>query len=420
MKKLLCLLAFVAAPVFAKPVAFNFQRVDLNTFLDATYGEVLKRNVVQSPELLQQGRKVSLRVQIDDAQLPAFLTGFLAQMGITAIERDGVIYLAPKGIEPVKPVEPPAPPAAGSTGLPAPSTLLPAPLMPNGVPQVFGAQPLEQKNVSFYSPVARSPEFLCGVVSSLVGQGSCSVAGTGLVLRLPESLSEKVTEVISKVDKLLPRVQLQATFVEVANTGKDGFGLSITADVLGGALGINAGSQVTSGLLSIKGANFSMVLDALKTDTRFKQVASPSGLLNSGEHFTITIGDEVPTLGNVQQDNKGNAVQSVVYRPSGVILDVVPRVIAGQDLTRIEATIKGQISNFSATASGVNNSPTLSKREVSTVVTLDDSEVLILGGLTGSRSNNSRSRLFGVVPWGYSDDSTQTELLLLLTAKVSK
>jgi general secretion pathway protein D len=418
MKKLLCILALlVAFNANAKPIALSFSRIDLITFLDATYGEILKKNYVLSPELLNQGRKVSLRVQVEDTQLVPFLVGFLDRMGIAQTETGGVIYLTPKSIETPAPLTMPLPDAVkpltgGSGDVGAP--------VQHGSPDPFSVTPPAKRDATLYTPSARSAEFLCTVVKATFGASSCNVAAQTVVLTLASDDVERVTAFIASVDKPLPRVLVSATFVEVSSEVKDAFGLSVTASVLGNTLGVTVGSPSSSGAISIKGVDFSAVLDAMKTDGRFKQVASPSGFVDAGEHFTITIGDDTPTLGNVQQDNKGNALQSVVYRPSGVILDVVPRVVRLDGLQRVEAVVKAQVSSFAATATGVNGSPTLSKREVNTSLSLDDGEIVILGGLTGSTTTNSRSSLFGVIPWGYSDGSKKTELLLILTAKVSK
>lgn len=424
MKKiLLSLLTAAAFPVLAAPVSFDFNKADLSFVLNATYGEILKRNIVQSPDLVARGMKVTLRIGMDDSKLPAFLARYLDSIGVQAQDVDGVVYLGLKGAAPALSDPLPFPPvssASGALSAPLPSSVLVPPSL-NGSP-LAPVNSLEKKNVEIFSPRYRRPDYLCGVVNALVGQGSCSVAGTDLLLRLDDVAGPKVVELLPRLDKVLPRVEVTATFLEFSNTGKDSIGLSVIASSLvkNSTLGINLGTQVTTGALSIKGADFTAILDAIKTDTRFKQVSSPSGLLNSGESMSIVIGDEVPTLGNVQQDNKGNAVQSVVYRNSGVSLEITPNVLASEALTKIEAKIKGSVSSFSSTSTGVNGSPTLSKREVQTVVSLDESEVVILGGLSGSRDSKSNSSLFGVVPWGYNNENSKNEILLMLTAKVSK
>lgn len=425
MKKLL--LSFLAASslsAVAAPVSFDFNKADLSSVLNATYGEILKRNIVQSPELVAKGLKVTLRIGMDDSKLPAFLSRYLDSIGVQSRDVDGVVYLGLKGSA-LTSLDQPLPYAASSSpatlSAPLPSSVL-SPSSLNASPVVPSPNLLEKKNVEIFSPRYRRPDFLCGVLNALVGQGACSVSGTDCLLRLDDVAGPKVMELLPRLDKALPRLEVTATFLEFTNTGKDSIGLSVISSnlVKNSTLGLNLGTQVTTGALSIKGADFSLILDAIKTDTRFKQVSSPSGFLNSGESMSIVIGDEVPTLGNVQQDNKGNSVQSVVYRNSGVSLEVTPHVLVSESLTRIEAKIKGSVSSFSSTSTGVNNSPTLSKREVSTVVSLDDSEVVILGGLSGSRDSKSNSALFGVIPWGYNNDNSKNEILLMLTVKVSK
>lgn len=45
-----------------------------------------------------------------------------------------------------------------------------------------------------------------------------------------------------------------------------------------------------------------------------------------------------------------------------------------------------QISDFASTRSGVNNSPTLTKRSLITTVSTRDGELIVLGGLTQDKS----------------------------------
>jgi len=107
----------------------------------------------------------------------------------------------------------------------------------------------------------------------------------------------------------------------------------------------------------------------------------------------------------------------VVYRPSGVLLNVQPVAIIENDFAMVSTTVDAQVSSFSKTESGVNGSPTLSKRQVKTSLVLADGEVAVIGGLTGSRGAFSRSSLFGFNV-SNRDDEQSTDLVLLLSAKV--
>ena len=50
----------------------------------------------------------------------------------------------------------------------------------------------------------------------------------------------------------------------------------------------------------------------------------------------------------------------------------------------MDLKIQQQLSNFVTTETGVNNSPTLIKRDVTTEVSLADGDIILLGGLAGT------------------------------------
>ncbi|WP_262488477.1 type II and III secretion system protein [Iodobacter fluviatilis] len=110
----------------------------------------------------------------------------------------------------------------------------------------------------------------------------------------------------------------------------------------------------------------------------------------------------------------GNAVQSVEYRSSGVILSLSP-VVRG---ATVEMTVDQQISDFAKTETGVNNSPTLTKRALSTTVSAEDGELIVLGGLTTDKDSEGSSGLSFLPKFmrNNSQNSNRTEVLLLLQA----
>jgi len=111
--------------------------------------------------------------------------------------------------------------------------------------------------------------------------------------------------------------------------------------------------------------------------------------VKSGASARFAVGSDVPVLGAVQMDRNGNPRQSVEYRSSGVILELTPHVRGAV----VDLSILQQLSSFARTETGVNGSPTLLKREVSTSVTAKDDELIILGGLRENRQNAETSGL---------------------------
>ena len=206
------------------------------------------------------------------------------------------------------------------------------------------------------------------------------------------------------------------SWIEVTSNSATGRGLSLMANVLGAKLGVSLGAVGGSSAVSVKSANFELVIDALNSDGRFKQVSNSRVVGDDYEKLVLTVGDETPTIASTGRDNSGNSVQNVVYRPSGVIVDVLPKVLGNG---RIQLLVDGQISSFKATATGVTASPTLIKRQVKTKVTVGDGDVLLIGGLNDQQSSGTSNALAFLPFWPVkSGSSAQTDLVLVLSAKV--
>jgi len=163
---------------------------------------------------------------------------------------------------------------------------------------------------------------------------------------------------------------------------------------------------------SIKTASFDAIFSALSSDSRFRVLSSPSIRVKSGSHGVITVGADVPVLGSVSYDGAGKPVQSVKMMSSGVIFDLKPFVTESS----VDLTVNQQISNFVPTTNGVNSSPTLLKRDISTVVGTTHDEVIFLGGLVEVKKSEDTSGFSFLPSWTHSggSDESRSELLLIL------
>nr|WP_244589504.1 hypothetical protein [Escherichia coli] len=86
----------------------------------------------------------------------------------------------------------------------------------------------------------------------------------------------------------------------------------------------------------------------------------------------------------------------------------------------IDLVIKQQLSSFAKTDTGVNNSPTLIKREVNTEVSVADGDIILLGGLAESKVTNADTG-FSFLPKGWftssSNENNKTDILVVLQAR---
>ncbi|MFZ6678709.1 hypothetical protein [Undibacterium sp. Tian12W] len=106
------------------------------------------------------------------------------------------------------------------------------------------------------------------------------------------------------------------------------------------------------------------------------------------------------------------AVQDVQYRNSGVSFEAKPSV-RGEV---VDLKVRQQISDFVTTTTGVNNSPTLNKREVETSLSLQDGDVMILGGLSQDKQTGSHSGrpLLPAFLHSKGGENTKSEIMLAL------
>lgn len=207
-----------------------------------------------------------------------------------------------------------------------------------------------------------------------------AAAGSNVLITGSEARLKKMRKLLEAVDSLPKRVDVPVSWIEVTSNSATGRGLSLMANVLGAKLGMSLGAVGGSSAVSVKRANFELVIDALNTDGRFRQVSDSRVVGDDYEKLVLIVGDETPTIARL---------------------------------------VGGQISSFKATATGVTASPTLIKRQVKTKVTVGDGDVLLIGGLNEQQSSGTSNALAFLPFWpAKSDSSAQTDLVLMLSAKV--
>lgn len=290
-----------------------------------------------------------------------------------------------------------------------------------------------QGAVAVAPAVATAAPSLAGAPSPIAGQyGTASVTGAtvapvlpgGGALAtdgLPEMFFFRGTEKeIAKLKVLLPQVDIapgevivKAVVYEVNTSGTTASAVSLAASLLGGRVsGAVSGPSPLPNTISFSALGISAIISALSSDSRFKVVSAPTLRVRSGSSARFAVGDEVPVLGAVSYQQNGGAVQSVDYRSSGVIFDLKPVV---RDAA-VDLTIFQQLSSFAQTQTGVNGSPTLSKRELTTSISVQAGDVVVLGGLDDVRDSSAVSGFSWLPQWLRSKTVAQqkSEILLVL------
>ncbi len=228
----------------------------------------------------------------------------------------------------------------------------------------------------------------------------------------------RLSELIARLDEPQPQVNIQVRIQEITqrsavDLGIDwtaGFG-NLTANVLGGGLGfIFDTTQVISSL------NVLAVLDALETqglsrrvdDTNVTVLNNGTGTIQSGGQIFITI-----------PGAEENIERTIPY---GVQIDVTPRITADG---RVTLVIDAKVEDVLSTT----NDPSflnLSSRNVTTTVTVEEGQTLLLGGLLQSQLNITRNRipilssipLIGDLFGTTVTEEDNTDLLVIVTALI--
>lgn len=409
----------------AEPVALNFNAIPLVQFAQSTYKIMMKRDFVLSSELLAMEKPISVSVRnISSEVLPKFVERILSSQGVSSVERDGIYYLSVasaevggrSGATPIQ-LSGQIRSGQGSFGESGSVGAVERDDYSSNSNSRSGDQGLDDER-NIYEPLNRKADFIALVLNAVFSSKPAVVSGGAVVISASKDRLQKVLTVAKGIDTAPHKVKVSATFVEVSTNASSGVGVSVIADLLGVKLGIKLG-DTSSGSLTLKGNSFQAVLDAITSDGRFRQVSNPTALVDDYEKTNVSFGDSVPTVSSTTLDKNGNPIQQIVYQQSGVLLDVTPRVLSSG---RINLTVDGQVSSFSATTTGVTSSPTLSKRQVQTALTMDDGEILIIGGLNNNKTVNNESG-FSFLPKSWSlknENSANTDLVLILSASVVK
>jgi general secretion pathway protein D len=174
-------------------------------------------------------------------------------------------------------------------------------------------------------------------------------------------------------------------------------------------------------------------IDALASDSHARVLSNPKVMARNGETASIQVGSEVPIVTTQQSTSVSGSpfpgvgtagvLQQIQYRSTGVILNVRPVINSGN---RLDLDVSQEVSSPEVTETGVNSSPTISTRRISTKLSLRDGSTVLLGGLISRNSSRSKSGvpllkdipLIGAAFRNQSERADERELLVMITPYV--
>ena len=256
-----------------------------------------------------------------------------------------------------------------------------------------------------------------------------------IVIAAPSEVQRQLADVIAKLDTRREQVLVEAIVAEVSDTTASKLGVQLLlASLNGGAFGATSysssapnlltiagaigarelntttttinGSTVTtstnssisdslaqSAVSSILGSNgalggfgtkigdtiFGGIINAVKSDTTSNLLQAPSVVMLDNVESRILVGQEIPiTTGQALSNNFDNAFRTVQRENVGIQLQVRPQVNSSG---AIKLYLRQQVSSIAGPVSSDNSDLILNKREIETVLTVDDGQIAVIGGL---------------------------------------
>ncbi|MDR3447052.1 MAG: type II secretion system protein GspD, partial [Dyella sp.] len=274
-----------------------------------------------------------------------------------------------------------------------------------------------------------------------------------LLVRARPSQWAEIQQAIKRLDNVPLQVQIEMRILEVDLTGQLEFGVQWYLQGLAGSTptvdgngNINGATNIPPGahrqislgsggnqyggepffysFLSSNG-KFQVAIRALETNGNTKTLSAPSLVVLNNQVAHIQVGDQIPinqTSIVTGLSTAGTTASSVSYIPTGVILDVQPRVNPGG---LVYLNVQQQVSGTTGNANSQGNF-TIQQRAVGTQIAVQSGQTVLLGGLIQQQEDNTDTgipvlnrvpilgRLFGTT----NHSRNRTELLVLITPRV--
>ena len=173
-----------------------------------------------------------------------------------------------------------------------------------------------------------------------------------------------------------------------------------------GGLGIYKGTDTNGNIILPSGSNFylngtltgtqfEVLINALVENSKINIISTPKITVLENEDAEISVGSDVPVISSESavyggETQTGNYIpfRSVQYISTGIILKVRPAILSDN---KISLEIEQEISEALENKTSDISSPEILKRNIKTVMVVQESEIAFIGGLFQSKLTNTAS-----------------------------
>ena len=152
---------------------------------------------------------------------------------------------------------------------------------------------------------------------------------------------------------------------------------------------INGG--VFGGAFQAGNAIFGAIVNAVRSDNQSNILSTPSIMTLDNQEARILVGQEIPiTTGEALSENFDNTFRTVQRQNVGISLEVRPQINAGGS---IKLDLRQEVSSIAGPVSSDFQDLILNKREIETTITVDDGEIVGIGGLLDDNERRTLERV---------------------------
>ena len=291
-------------------------------------------------------------------------------------------------------------------------------------------EPLESRQVPInYTPLAQITKSVETLITKGRGRVVADSASSSLIVTDTRSRIDDVTRFVANLDKKTPQILIKAKIIFVDRTDLDRLGLRYDlgstnqsyntlvsrpipvngvpflpppgengagiVDLGGNTLSLigNASGPVANAALSlvfstvVGGSTLTSFLSALQQQQLADIQAEPTISTLDNRKADILVGEETPVPGAPPAQGSAVAVQQTQFKETGIRLTVTPHVTnSGQILMQLR-TERSAVQSLPASQFGFN----FTKQTTENQLLVNDGETAVIGGLTITEVNRTRS-----------------------------
>jgi general secretion pathway protein D len=200
----------------------------------------------------------------------------------------------------------------------------------------------------------------------------------GVQLFLSGLRGSNIPFAVTNYSNIAPNANLIAGAIAARELGASD---SLADELEDAAIGSIAGATGGIGGAAFRAGNaiFGAIINAVRSDNQSNILSTPSIMTLDNQEARILVGQEIPiTTGEALSDNFDNAFRTVQRQNVGISLEVRPQINAGGT---IKLDLRQEVSSIAGPVSNDFQDLILNKRELETTITVDDGEIVGIGGL---------------------------------------